>query len=64
MCMMSNLVVLQFLAAEGTQRHRLIISLDLSSVLEGQFIEEILFHVYFLLNQIFHERTKIALFLV
>ena len=64
MCEMFHLIVLQFLAAEWTHRHRLIISLDFGSVLEGKFIEEILLHVFLQSNQIVHERTKIAFFLV
>ena len=40
------------------------ITLHLETVLEGWFIEEIVLHPHLLLNQIFHEKTKVILVLV
>ena len=64
MCVMSNLVVLQFLATEGTHGCCTKVLLDLLCLLQWQFIEEICFHTPLQLHEIVHERTKIFFALV
>ena len=56
MCMMPYLVTLQFLVTEGTYRCKSIIFLNLLC------IEQVSLHTLLQLNQILHERMKIALF--
>ena len=64
MCVMSYLVVLQFLVAEGTHGCCTKVPLDARRVLEGYFIEEILFHSLLKVSEIVYERTKIFFALV
>ena len=64
MCVMSNLVVLQFLVVEGTHGCCTKVLLDLRCALQWQFIEEIFFHTPLQLYEIVHERTKIFFALV
>ena len=64
MCVMSHLVVLQFLATEGTHGCCTKVPLDARRVLQWQFIEEIPFHTLVQLCEIVHERTKILFALV
>ena len=64
MCVMSNLVVLQFLVTEGTHGCCTKVPLDARRVLEGYFIEEILFHSLMKVSEIVYERTKIFFALV
>ena len=64
MCVMSHLVVLQFLATEWTHGCCTKVLLDLRCALQWHLIEEIRFQTPLQLCEIVHKRTKIFFALV
>ena len=56
--------IVQFPVAEWTHDCGVIISIDFKSVLDEYIMEEVLLHTLLRMNQIVHERKKVALFLM